>query len=259
MEHDKPGRHGLHNAEWGFRVRGYSAYLDLDWSAVFFHTFDDGPVTRNIDQFSAWLGNYPTIPYYKRPHIPKNTFVYKPYNIAGFSLQRYFAMLEAIMRMEAVYEFNRYYDADGSERLVQRDSIGMGVGIDKDLKVPYLYELQGNQAASFSIEINQLWYRDYDPQIDFSRDHPRGDRSDTSVSWSATLHFFDDTFQPMCRGTYYASSDAGKTSVTLYYKPGAHWSYSLSANLYWAKRSNRVPQVAMEKRDSLGFKIAYIF
>ncbi len=258
MEHDKPSRHGLHGSEWGFRVRGFAAALDLDWSAMFFHTIDDGPVTKNMDQFLGWLGGYPGVPYYKRPHIPKGTFTYRPYNIFGFSLQRYFAMLEAVLKLEVAYEDNRNYDAEGG-RVVERDAIGVGFAIDKDMKVPYLYELQGNQAMSFSVELNQLWWRDYRESIDFSRTHPRGDTYDTSISWSATLHFFDDRFMPMCRGTYYLTSDAGKTAITLYFKPGQHWSYSLSLSMYWAKRSDRTPSTAMEKRDALGLKIAYIF
>ena len=259
MEHDKPGHHGLHNAEWGFRIRGYLHSLDIDWTAVFFHTFADDPVTKNPDQFNEWMAGYPGVPYNRRPHIPKNTFAYKPYNIFGFSFQRYFASLETVMRLEIAYEDNRYYDK--GKDIVEKDAISLGFGIDKDMKIPYLYELQGNQAASFSLEFTQLWWRDYDPDVDFSKEHPRGDKYDTTVSWSTTLHFFDDVFQPMCRGTYYLTSDAVQASVTLFYKPGAHWSYSLSMYLYGGKRSDRVPGAgaAMEKRDAIGFKIAYIF
>ena len=260
MEHDKPGHHGLHDAEWGIRIRGYSVALDLDWSAVFFHTISDDPVTRRPDQFNDWMVKYPGVPPNRRPHIPKGTFAYRPYNIFGFSFQRYFSSLGAVLKLEVAYEDNRNYD-DSEGITVERDSLGLGFAIEKDMKVPYLYELQGNQAMSFSLELNQLWWRDYRHSIDFSREHPRGDPYDTSISWSTTLHFFNDTFMPMCRGTYYLTSDAVKTSITLYYKPGAHWSYSLSLGLYGGKRSGRVPgaAAAMEKRDALGFKIAYIF
>jgi len=258
MEHDKPGHHGLHNAEWGFRVRGYLTCLDIDWTALFFHTIADDPVTRNAQQFTDWISGYPGIPYGDRPHIPKNTFVYKPYNIAGFSLQKYSSNLEAVLRFEFAYTFNKYFDQ--GDEIVQKDTIGIGVGLDKEMKVPYLYELQGNQAMSFGLELGQTWYPNYEGSVDYSKEHPRGDHSDTQISWSMTMHFFGDTFQPMWKGTYYASSDAGKSSIILYYKPGNHWSYSLSMTNFWAKRAqNRIPMAAMEKRDALGFKIAYIF
>lgn len=256
MEHDKPGHHGLHNAEWGFRVRGYSTTLNLDWSVIFFHTIADDPVTRDMDKFLGWLTGYPGVARIDHPRMPEGIFEYKPYNIFGFSLQHYSPFLKAVLRMEAAYEDNRYYDK--GDDIVEKDAISIGLGIDKDLKIPYLYELQGNQAVSLGLELHQLWWRDYDEEVDFSREHPRGDTYDTVLSWSTTLHFFNDTLMPMCRGTYYFTN-AGKTTFTLYYKPGQHWSYSLSLSLYWSKRSERTPMVAMEHRDALGFKIAYIF
>ena len=257
MEHDTPARSGFHTAEWGFRIRGFLTAADLDWSLIFFHTRSDDPVTRNPQQFTDWITGYPGVPYGDRPHIPKNTFAYKQYNIAGFSLQRYSQYLEAVLRMEFAYTFDKYFDR--KDEIVQKDVVGIGLGIDKDMKVPYLYELQGNQAMSFGLEYSIQMFPNYDKWVDYSRSHPRGDHNDQQISWSMTMHFFNDTFQPMCRGTYYASSDAGKFTVTLYYKPGAHWSYSLSYTNFWAKRCDRVPVSSMEKRDALGFKIAYIF
>jgi hypothetical protein len=192
----------------------------------------------------------------KRPRMPDGVFEYKPYNIFGFTLQHYSPYLRAVLRMEAVYEDNRYYDKE--DDIVEKDTIGLGLGIDKDMKVPYLYELQGNQAMSMSLELMQVWYRDYAENVDFSREHPRGDTYDTSLSWSTTFHFFNDTFMPMWRGTYYFTG-ANKYSVTLYYKPGQHWSYSLTWNQYMSKRDDRTPVTAMEHRDALGMKISYIF
>lgn len=255
MEHDAPGYHGLHNAEWGFRIRGYSTMFDLDWTLIYFHTIDDGPVTVDNQKFSDWVSGFPEIPFIDRPRMPEGVFEYKPYNIFGSTFQHYSPLLRAILRMEIVYEDDRHYDK-GNE-VVERDSVGLGVGIDKDMKVPYLYEWQGNQAISFSLELNQLWWIDYGEDVSISRNHPRGDNYDTSLSWSMTMHFLDDKLMPMWRGTYFFTK-AAKYTITLFYKPGQHWSYSLSLSQFMNKRSD-APQFAMEHRDAIGFKIAYIF
>lgn len=258
MEHDKPGYHGLHNAEWGFRIRGYSTTFNLDWTLIYFHTLDDGPVTVDVDKFSDWLlKDFPGVPYLERPRMPRGIFEYKPYNIFGGTLLHYSPLLKAVLRLEIAYEDDRHYDAAGG-RVVERDGIDLGLGIDKDLKIPYIYEWQGSQAMSIGLELHQKWWIDYRESIDFSRDHPRGDTYDTSVSWFIMMHFLNDNLLPLCRGTYFFTG-VTQFSITFPYKPGEHWSYSIGISQYLVKRDGRVPKTALEHRDAVTFKISYIF
>jgi hypothetical protein len=275
----------INNAEWGVRIRGYYLDWDLDWSIVYFHTIDDSGVWADGGEgghrSARWFGLYNNGLTDEPPE--ERIFDFRPYNIYGFSLQRYFGgLLDSIVRFELVYESNKYYnkhDDDKTDKwgrplkdVVEKDSIGYGLQFAKKLpfpKIPYLYEWSRGKYIDLDIAFNQLHWIDYDQDFgdgDTTKSgyklngepHGRGDNPATALSWMLTLHFLDDNLFVMNRGTYWLNSPSLQCGQTFSYRPGEHWAYSVTTNLYFSKRSTD-PYAQSESRDDVTFKISYMF
>ncbi len=275
---------GIKYAEWGLRLRGYASNFDLDWSVVYFHTIDDGGVWAD-----GGKGGDLSAEFFTAYNIARTTnspprgrlFDFKSYDIYGFSLQRYFYSMDAILRLEAIYEDNRSYnkmdtDSKGMTRrdVVEKDAIGWGFLVSKKLPwpkwVPYLYDWSRGKYIDFDIALNQLIWRDYDEAFGNGdpingtgyrlngQPHGKGDNPVTTLSWMTLLHFIDDRIIGITRGTYYLNSPSLSFSVGLSYKPGEHWSFGVTANQYMSKRETD-PYNGTESKDDVTLKVSFIF
>jgi hypothetical protein len=276
----------INNAEWGLRLRGYYMDFDLDWTIVYFHTIDDGGVWADGGEgghrSARYFGLYNNGLTDDYPEF--RIFDFKPYDIFGFSLQRYFGgFVDSIVRFEWVFESNRYYnkrDNDKTDRwgrelrdVVEKDSIGYGLSFSKKLpfpKIPYLYEWSRGKYIDFDIAFNQLHWIDYDRDFGDGdtingtgyrlngEPHGRGDNPATAVSWMFRVHMFDDQLFVINRGTYWLNSPSLQFGQTFSYRPGEHWAYAISINQYFSKRETD-PYSGSEQRDDVTFKISYMF
>lgn len=278
---------GLKNAEWGLRLRGYLTDFDLDWSVVYFHTIDDGGVWADGGE-----GGHRSADYFTAYNIARTTsrppgrriYDFKPYNIFGFSLQRYFGgFLNSVLRLEAVYEDDRHYNLQNNDRrdlrgrvfrdVVEKDSISYGLQITKKLpmpRVPYLYEWSRGKYIDFDIALNQLHWIDYDRDFGNGdsvnsvgyrlngQPHGAGDNPVTSLSWMVMQFFMDGRFVFVHRGTMYLNSPSFQLGTSLSWRPGEHWGYTISTSVYEAKRATD-PYSGSEQRDDVTFKISYMF
>jgi len=278
---------GFKNLEWGLRLRGYITDWDLDWSLVFFHTIDDGGVWADNGE-----GGHRASEYFRDYNTRRITddpphgriYAFKPYEIYGFSMQRYFGgLVNSVVRLEFVFEDNRHYnfqdnnkkDSKGRvlKRVVEKDSVSYGLQFSKKLpmpKVPYLYEWSRGKYIDFDIAVNQLHWIDYDQNFGDGdaqnsvgyrlngQPHGRGDNPVTVLSWMIMQNFFDSRIIFVNRGTYYLNSPSWQVGTTLSYRPGEHWTYSIGTSVYGSKRSTD-PFSGSEQRDDVTFKVAFMF
>jgi hypothetical protein len=281
---------GLKNAEWGIRIRGYYLDWDLDWSVVYFHTLDDGGTWDSVEaghRSARYFGQYNNGLTNDPPE--RRMFDFRPYNIFGFSLQRYFGgLVDSIVRFEAVFESDKHYNKQDNENvdkwgrtlrdIVEKDSIGYGISFSRKVPwpkgIPYisdkLEQWSRGKYIDFDIAFNQLHWIDYDRDFGEGNSqtgvgyrvngqpHGRGDNPVTAMSWMIMTHFKDDTIMPICRGTYYLDSPSLNFGVSVSWRPGEHWSYTVSTSQYMAKRQSD-PYSGSEQIDDVTFKIAYMF
>ncbi len=281
----------INNAEWGVRIRGYYLDFDLDWSIVYFHTIDDGGVWADGGEgghrSARWFGLYNNGLTDDYPE--ERIFDFRPYNIYGFSLQRYFGgLLDSIVRFELVYESNKYYNKQDNDKtdkwgrvlkdVVEKDSVGYGISFSKKLPwpkgipyiSPYLEKWSRGKYIDFDIAFNQLHWIDYDRDFGEGnaqtgagfrlngQPHGRGDNPVTALSWMIMTHFKDDNIIPIMRGTYYLNSPSLQLGISASWRPGEHWSYTIATSLFFAKRQTD-PFSGSEQRDDVTFKISYMF
>ena len=284
---DAHSLHGLNNLEWGIRLRGYLSNYDLDWTIIFFHTIDDGGVWAD-----GGRGGYRSAEFFTAYNIDRTTneapkeriFDFKPYNVFGFSLQRYFGgILESVIRLEAVYEshkrYNKYDDdhlnMDGDPILdvVKKNSISYGLQISRKIAfpkwIPYFYDWSRGKYIDFDIALNQLYWFDYD--TDFGdgdsmttgyrvngQPHGRGDNVVTSLSYMIMMNFLDARIVTVIRGTNYINSPSSQYGISISYRPGEHWGYSIGMTITECKRRTD-PYIGSETKDHVTFKIYYMF
>ncbi len=283
---------GLKNAEWGLRLRGYWTDWDLDWSIVYFHTIDDGGVWADHGE-----GGHRSADYFTAYNIARTTndppdrriFDFKPYNLFGFSFQRYFGgLLDSIVRLEAVFESNRHYNKQDNDSsggngrplrdVVEKDSISYGLQFAKKIPwpkwipylSPYLEKWSRGKYVDFDVAVNQLFWIDYDRDFGDGdavngvgyrlngQPHGRGDNPVTALSWMIMAHFRDDNIIPIMRGTYYLNSPSLQIGCSISWRPGEHWSYSIGTSVFMAKRETD-PFTGSEDRDDVTFTIKYVF
>ena len=277
----------INNAEWGIRLRGYLLDLDLDWSLVYFHTIDDGGVWADHGE-----GGHRESDFFVKYNVEglnvnpaRDIYEFKPYEIMGFSLQRYFGgFLDAILRFEFVYEYHKHYNKKDNDRtdsqgrvfldVVQKDSIGWGLQVSKKLPwpkwLPYIYDWSRGKYIDFDIAINQLIWRDYEEDFgdgDARRGtgfrvngqlHGKGDNPVTLLSWMIMTHFFDDHLIIINRGLYYLNSPSLSNGTSISYRPGEHWSYVIGMTQRTGKRDTD-PYSAAENKDYMTFQVKYVF
>lgn len=277
----------INNAEWGFRLRGYLLDYDLDWSLVYFHTINDegvwsdgGEGGHKSDRF---FGLYNVQGLDINP--AQDIYDFKPYEIMGFSLQRYFGgFLNSILRFEFVYEYHKHYNWQDTEkqdpwgrtlkRVVKKDSIGWGLQISRKLPwpewLPYIYKWSRGKYIDFDIAINQLIWRDYDERFGDGdsirgpgfrvngQPHGKGDDTVELLSWMIMTHFLDDQIIIINRGLYYLNSPSLSNGTSISYRPGEHWSYVVSMTQRTGKRDTD-PYSASENKDYMTFQIKYVF
>jgi hypothetical protein len=278
----------INNAEWGIRLRGYYLDFDLDWSIVYFRTNDDSGTWadggegghRADDFFAAWNVRLENV------NPPKDIYEFRPYDIMGFSLQRYVGgLIDGVMRFEFVYVYHQYFNKKENDRtdyrgrtprlsVVTRDSIGWGLQIAKKLPwpqwLPYLYDWSRGKYIDFDIAINQIIWRDYNEAIFDGNTqrgtgfrlngqlHGKGDNPTTLLSGMIMLHFYDDRIIVVNRYIYYLNSPSLSLGNSISYRPGEHWTYVIGMTQRTGKRDTD-PYSSAENKDYLTFQIKYVF
>ncbi len=157
--------------------------------------------------------------------------------------------------------------------VVEKDSTGWGLQFTKKVpmpKIPYLYGWSRGKYIDFDIAVNQLHWIDYDQNFGDGdavnsvgyrlngQLHGRGDNPVTVLSWMVMQNFIDSRIIFVHRGTYYLNSPSWQVGTSLSYRPGEHWSYTISTSVYGSKRRTD-PFSGSEKRDDVTFKVSFMF
>ncbi len=273
-KHDEVNEHGLHDAQGGFRIRGFN--WDWDWTILWYNGYEATPVcidwgqradsylpktsigwmsyNMGIRGFNLWAGEYNS---YKAttgislPYPKNKTFRYYRGNNLGATATKYIYNIpffgydipfKSNVRFEFAYKpnlhFNRmeYYGNNlwGVKNVTRRDLIGYAVEIGHDFMPQFICKYNGHRSVDVNLGIFQDWILNHDRNLNVEG-YNRGAGDKNTTSFS--LDVTTDWFDQelMTKFNYsYNTGGFGAFYAFFQYGPGQHWRFTLLPRISWS-------------------------
>lgn len=223
QRHDSPDQFSLEDSEVGLRIRGHASIgQGVDWALSHFYTRLDSPIINGQKGFNKLLFMQLGLPFEGK------IFKYPHYNSTAFTFATTSESLGSTIKGELVYNTNKQYQY-GTYEVKERDLVAGALTIAKDIKVPYLSQMNRETAYSCSL----TWYQYYMPN--FKKDGSEyikgetGTQSNlTKYALSVSTSFFFGTLIPYLNVVFDTSNGTSTVVGGATYQPGDHWSCGLS-------------------------------
>jgi hypothetical protein len=263
----------LSNYEFGFRVRGF--FQGVDWTLFWFDTVDDTPTITRFNAWSQYLGRKVLEDDEDEPRLPQNrrrpiverwragTLDYKRTKYLGGTGQYYWDWAKAVIRGEWAYEIGRHFNLYSGGGVVERDTLGYGIAIDRPIFWHPLLKYTNFQKLNFTVQFFQDWILNHDHKLQISGRGP-GDKSSTTATMMLRQSLLKQTVMAVFR-TLYNFSGYGYQAVALSYAPGSHWRWEAGGIFFWSRHmsSTGAGETQQERnsydKDLFYFKTRYEF
>jgi len=220
---DSPEQFSLEDSEVGLRIRGHARIgQGVDWALSNFYTRLDSPIIDGQQGFNKLIFMQLGLP------VKGKIFAYPHYNSTAFTFATTSESLGSTIKGELVYNTNKKYQY-GTYEVKERDLVAGALTISKDIKVPYLSQMNRETAYSCSL----TWYQYYMPN--FKNDggvYIRGETGTQSnlskYALSISTSFFFGTLIPYFNLALDTSNGTSTLVGGATYQPGDHWSWGLS-------------------------------
>ena len=220
MEHDRPANN-WNNAEFGFRIRGYT--WDTDWTISHFYTRADTPIIDGKKGYKEMMNLMFGLPC-------DDVYTYPNYNSTAFTFSRPWDWLKSVIRGEFVLNTNKYYQY-GQYKKKKCDLLTWAISWDRNNMVPFLS--YWNRSRSVATSLTWYHYRllghkyNKDTGEYISWESGKRDSTWNKLTLSIDTGFLYDTIIPIVNVVY--DFNGGTTFVgMLRYKPGDRWIWMAS-------------------------------
>ncbi len=270
MLRDAPGRSFSDTAEWGVRIRGYTA--DIDWTLFYFDTLSDTATaipyrtglfaTAYVKNVLGCLmaGDKSSLTFPGR-----RVYRYKRYRIIGGTAQLLIPRLRnSVWRLEWFYEIGRHYNRTVSGMITglgfddkERDSLGAAVSYNDRFHLPGItHRLFSDKKVEVSLTLYYEKIRDYDRRlaVDPSRGHRIGSSHSCMIVWNLIQPAYHQIWLLVFSG-YYNTSGQYFLMPLISYAPGNHWRWEFGAAVFGHSSSRA--QHPYHDRDSIICRVRF--
>lgn len=260
------------NYEFGFKLSGYNAGWDFDWSLIYYNSINGNPMVDpvTVQPFMAQyifssilgtpLGDWPN---YK-------VFKYKRNQIIGGTFEKFLTrgrlVRGTIMTMEWYYDIGAPFnkgprgDITGVYDITRRDIFGWAVKFYQKFNIPGFTQSRIATGKQFEITVTYYFEKIFSHEHDLvtnTRYHRPGDTVAENISIFCIQPMFNYVWTFVLNSYYRPRIDKWFVMPAIRYTfPGKHWSFETGLCLYGGAK-NEYTHSVYDHKDSVILKLSY--